>query len=310
MVYVPGSLLQVLETKESVSGQDEMFDREADDDEDVEESSDVEEIQLADARIMQHAEDEAGSDLADAEGSSKDASGEENDDDDVSDDELAVFNAKLAQALRTKPLAEDHVSNDSGDSADEDMNDEQMAAVDAQLVEIFKERKRITSKKSQNKDAKETIINFKCRVLELLEILIKQRHASAFALDILLPLLRVIRTTTSRLVSGKACDLMKDYARLCKGKHVPDVKDKDALLDLLHSVHNEAVKEGSNAFTSACSQASLLIVRILAAQDRENLRQVVAAYASIQERLLFDPQCKVKISFLLDWLNWCAQARK
>ncbi len=266
---------------------------------------------MADASITQlQIEDEAGSDLADAEGSSKDASGEENDDNGVSDDELAAFNAKLAQALRTKPLAEDRASNDSGDSTDEDMNDEQMAAVDAQLVEIFKERKRITSKKSQNKDAKETIINFKCRVLELLEILIKQRHASALALDILLPLLRVIRTTTSKLVSSKACDLMKDYARFCKGKHVPDVKDKDAILDLLHSVHNEAVKEGSNAFTNACSQASLLLVRILAAQDRENLRQVVAAYASIQERLLFDPQCKVKISFLVDWLNWCAQARK
>lgn len=299
----------MLETKESVSGQDEMFDR--DDDADAEEPSSVEDMQLADGSFTQlQTEDEAGSDLADAEESSSYASGEEIDDDGASDDELAAFDAKLAQALDTKLPGEDHADNDSGESTDEDMNDEQMDAVDAQLVEIFKERKKVISKKSQNKDAKETIINFKCRVLELLEILIKQRHASALALDILLPLLRVIRTTTSKLVSSKACDLMRDYARYCKGKHVPEVENKDAILDLLHSIHSEAAKQGSNAFTSACSQASLLIVRILAAQDRENLRQVVAAYASTQELLLFDPQCKVKVSFLLDWLNWCAQARK
>lgn len=286
-----------------------MFDR--DDDADAEEPSSVEDMQLADGSFTQlQTEDEAGSDLVDAEESSSYASGEEIDDDGASDDELAAFDAKLAQALDTKLPGEDHADNDSGESTDEDMNDEQMDAVDAQLVEIFKERKKVISKKSQNKDAKETIINFKCRVLELLEILIKQRHASALALDILLPLLRVIRTTTSKLVSSKACDLMRDYARYCKGKHVPEVENKDAILDLLHSIHSEAAKQGSNAFTSACSQASLLIVRILAAQDRENLRQVVAAYASTQELLLFDPQCKVKVSFLLDWLNWCAQARK
>ncbi len=298
----------MLETKESVSGQEEVFDR--DDDEDAGEPSDVEEIQLADSNFTRlQSEDETNPDLAGAEGSSKDASEEEVDDDGVTDDELAAFDAKLAQALKTKPLGEDPAHNDSGESTDEDMNDEQMEAVDAQLVEIFKERKKITSTKSLKKDAKETIINFKCRVLELLEIFVKQQHASVLALDILLPLLRTIRSTMSKSVSGKACELIRDYARLCKGKQVPHAEDKDAMLEVLHSVHSEAMKEGSNAFTSACSQASLLIVRVLAAQDRANLRQVVAAYSSTQERLLFDPQCKVKVSFFLDWLNWCAQAR-
>ena len=249
--------------------------------------------------------DGSGSDAIDTEDSEEDM-----DDDNAADEELAAFDAKLALALGTKPSGEDPVSDDSANSTDDEMNDEQMEAIDAQLVQVFKEREKITSPKSQKKDAKETFVNFKCRVLELLEIFIKQQHASALALDLLLPLLRVIRNTTSKLVSRKACDLIKDYARLCKGKTVPDVEVRIPLMDMLHSIHSEAMKEGSNAFTSACSQASLLIVRVLAAKDRENLRQVTATYAGTQERLLFDPQCKVKVSFFLDWLNWCAQARK
>ena len=250
-------------------------------------------------------EDEADSDAGDGKEPAEDS-----DDDDTTDGELAAFDAKLALALGTRPPGDDLASNESGESIDEDMNDEQMEAIDAQLVQVFRERKKVTGQKSQKKDAKEAIINFKCRVLELLETFIKQQHASALALDLLLPLLRVIRSTTSKMVSSKACDLIREYARSCKGKNVPDAKNKAPLLDLLHSIHNEAAKEGSNTFTSACSQASLLLVRVLSAQDRNSLRQVTAIYASTQERLLFDPQCQFKVSFFLDWLNWCAQARR
>ena len=283
-----------------MSGQEEIFDR--DDDQSAGDTSDVEEIEMADAEFNQlQAENKVGS---------KVTSEEESDDDHSVDEELAAFNAKLAQALGTRPPGEDLATNASDEMTDEGMNDEQMEAIDAQLVEVFKERKKVTSKKSEKKDAKETIINFKCRVLELLEIFIKQQHASALALDLLLPLLRVIRNTTSKLVSSKACDLVRDYARACRGKNVPDDENKNSLLDVLHSIHQEAMKEGSNAFTGACSHASLLIVRVLATQDRENLRQVTATYATTQERLLFDSQCRVKVSFFIDWLNWCAQAKK
>ncbi len=298
----------MLETSESVSGQEEVFDR--DDDEDAGDSFDIEEIEMTEAGFAQlQAEDEAGSDVSNVEESSNITSEEESDDD-ATDDELATFDAKLAQALGTKPPGEDQISNNSEESTDEDMNDEEMEALDAQLVVVFKERKKVTSKQSQKEDAKKTIINFKCRVLELLEIFVKQRHASTLALDLLLPLLRVIRNTASKLVSTKACDLVRNYARFCKGKNVPGGGSKEVLLELIHSIHSEVTMQGSNAFTNACSHASLLVARVLAAQDRENLRQITATYASTQERLLFDPRCKIKVSFFLDWLNWCAQARR
>lgn len=300
----------MLETKESVSGQEEMFDRD-DDDQDENGSLDVEDIDMADADLAQVSSgDDTDSDEADDKSPSKDAAEDSSHNSDGTDDELAVFDAKLAQALGTR-LAADDVDADSGESSDEDMNDEQMEALDKHLEKVFRERKKVTSQKTEKKNAKETIVNFKCRVLELLEIFVKQKHDGVLALGLLLPVLRVIQTTKSPLVSGKACDLMREYVRLCKGKNLPKVKDedRDGMFCLLQLVHVEAAKQGSNAYTSACSQASLLLVKILAAQDKENLRQAVTVYAKSQERLLLDPRCKMKISFFFDWLNWCVTAK-
>ncbi len=267
------------------------------------EASDVEEVGAADAAsTSSSAEDHSGDDDADSLSDSGDES-------DGPDEELAAFDAKLAQALGTRSGNVDLNAEDSS-SSDEDMDDEEMEALDEHLQKVFQERKKITSKKTEKKDAKETIVNFKCRVLELLEIYVKQQHANSLALSLLVPVLTVLRTTTSPLVSNKACNLMREYSRVCKGDDLPSVEDVNAVFDVVEEVHVEAMKEGSNAHATACSQASLLLIRVLAAHDRECLRRVVKTYAGTLERALFDTSCKVKTSFFTDWQNWCAQARK
>lgn len=289
-------------TKENMLGQGEMFEN---DDEVADSMSDVEQIDTSelvgdDSLIL---DDDS---TADSTNEGSDISSDTGED----DDELAAFDAKLAQALGTGSTKKDGEANSDDEPSDEDMEDEQMEALDEQLAKVFKERKIATSKKSQRKDAKERIINFKCRVLELLEIFIKEQQTNPLGLKLLIPLLTTIRTTQSNLVSKKACDLIREYSRLCKGKNLPTATDQDSTFDLLTATHSEATREGSNAYTSACSQTSLLLVKVLVAQDREHLRRVVLQYAATQERFLFDPQCKVKTSFFSDWLNWCNSARK
>ena len=276
-----------------------MFDRE-DEDEVADSASDVEEVDIAETGSRDSSvgkeTDEGSSDVDAA-------------DSDEVDDELAALNAKLAHVVRTRPGNEDLDAEDSS-SSDEEMTDEQMFELDVSLENIFRERKKVTSKSSEKKDAKENIVNFKCRVLELLEIYIKQEHRNNLGLSLSLPILTLIRTTTSPLVSRKASDVIREYARLCKGDGAPHVEDTESVFGLLESVHTEAMKEGSNAHASACSQASLLLVRVLVAHDRECLRQVVKIYGATQESALFDSGCKVKTSFFTDWLNWCTSARK
>ncbi len=252
-------------------------------------------------------------------GSRSSSAGEETDeatsntdaaDADEEGDELAALNAKLAQIVGTRPGNEDLDAEDTS-SSDEEMTDEQMFELNASLENIFREQKKVTSKKkNEKKDAKENMVNFKCRVLDLLEIYVKQEHGNALALSLILSILTLIRTTTSPLISRRACDVMREYARLCKGDGVPRVEDTESVFGLLEAVHFEAMEEGSNAHASACSQASLLLVRVLVARDRESLRRVVKVYAATQESALFDSGCRVKTSFFTDWLNWCTSARK
>ena len=268
------------------------------------EENDVEIVDMEDATSGSSEEDGDSSDT-DSDGTSESTES----DSDANDAELAAFNAKLAQALGTRPGNEDLTAEDSGRS-DEDMNSEQMEALDDHLKEVFRERKKVKSKKTEKKDAKETIVNFKCRVLDLLEIYVKQQHGNRLALSLLLPLLQCIRKTTDKQVSKQACNAMREYARVCKSDGVPTIEDTNAIFDLLKSVHAEAMKEGSNAYVSACSQASLLLVKVLVAHDRECFRRVLRIYADTQEKAFFDANCKVKPALFTDWQNWFTTARK
>ncbi|KAL8952334.1 MAG: hypothetical protein Q9222_001745 [Ikaeria aurantiellina] len=286
------SMIKVLETKENLAGQDDMFDEAAPetDAEDALSSSDsgVEEVPRAETNGPEYS-------LSEDEGSqTTDTSSEESNSSEEVDEEQVAFHNKLGQTLKTKPLTAGDEAPSSKESSDEDMDDAQMEALDKPLTNVLKEMQEVKNRKKQRKEAKETVVNFKCRVLELIEIFIKQRHTDLLALQVLLPLVTVIRTTTSSLVSSKACNLVRDFSRLCKGREVPRIDDEANAIKLLQAVHEEAGREGSNAHGSACSQASLLLVKTLAAQKKENLRQVVDVYAVTQKSLLLDPKCRVK----------------
>ena len=288
-----------------MTGQSEMFEQDNDDrdsESGFSEASDVEAIDKG--------EDGSASEASDyEEHDAMETSSDEADNVDEQDDELAAFDAKLAQALGTRPGHDDLREGDSS-SSDEDMNDEQMEALDEHLEKIFRERKKLKSKKTEKKDAKEMIINFKSRVLELLEIYVKQQHANIIALDLLLPILTLIRTTTSRVVSSKACNLLREYSKLCKGDGLSKITSVEEMATLLQQIHTEAGRDASNAHASACSQASLLVVRVIVAHDKKSFRRVLEVYGDTQEKFFFDTDCKVKTAFFTDWLNWCTSARR
>ena len=293
----------MLEAKETISGQHDVFEQVdeqiIDSEQSDEEMSDVEVVDVVDR------------DASSNDDATSSASGsQESEDGDGKDAELAEFDAKLAQALGTRRLDQDLAIQEE-ESSDEDMDDDQMAALDAQLETVFKERKKATTNKNERKDAKEAVVIFKSRVLELLEIYIKQQYLNPLALDLLLPLLTLVRTTTSKQVSEKACNLIREYSKLYKLKDrisgEPAIVGKGSLL--MDDIHTAVLKEGSNAYGNACSQASLLAAKIIIANGGMPA-VAVQRYAATQERFLTDPSCHVRTAFFSDWLNWCTSARK
>ncbi|RHZ56958.1 hypothetical protein CDV55_101381 [Aspergillus turcosus] len=293
------SLVSILEAKESLAGQQEMFEQQ--DDEEDEEMMDID-------------EDDSDVEVIDAENSGEDE--DEDDDEDAAsdeegenDEEMAAFEAKLAEALGTHRADQDLNEQTESDS-DADMNDDEMEQVDEQLVKVFRARRDALGQKKDKKDAKENMVNFKNRVLDLLEIYVKKCHSKVLALDLLIPLLRLTRKSTVKQLANKAGSVLREYTKLCKGNALPSLDSAEPVWELLKSIHAEATHSGPPAHASACSQASLLVVKVLVAHDKNAIADVVDVYAATRKEQLLSKKCHVQPQFFSDWNNWCVSASK
>lgn len=310
------SMLDILTQKESLSGQQELFAQgedgegagEADSDDgsaiDVEDMSDVEMVDGEAVGVDGSAE--SGSD-EENDDSDDESSGDDEDADEEDDEELAAFDRKLAEALGTAGFDMDADEDDQ----DSDMDDEQMLAVEPALEKVFKEIKKRSGKKQDNKDAKDNIINFKNRVLDLLTIYVKAQHANILALDILMPLSILIRTTSSKPTAEKAFAVLKNYFDACsKHKSTPPVADSEPILALLTSIHEEMAKDGSKLHANACSRSSLFLAKVLVAMDPKHYSAIATKYAELQEKWWLDPKSKVHGSVFTEWTSWSIATRK
>ncbi|KAH1509618.1 hypothetical protein KXX06_007091 [Aspergillus fumigatus] len=224
------------------------------------------------------------------------------------EEEMAAFEAKLAEALGTHRADQD--LNEQSEGSDADMNDDEMEQIDEQLVKVFRARRDALGQKKDKKDAKENMVNFKNRVLDLLEIYVKKCHSKVLALDLLLPLLRLTRKSTVKQLANKASGVLREYTKLCKGNALPSLDSAEPVWELLKSIHAEAMHSGPPAHASACSQASLLVVKVLVAHDKNALADVVGVYAATRKEQLLSKKCHVQPQFFSDWNNWCVSASK
>ncbi|KKZ67854.1 DNA polymerase phi subunit [[Emmonsia] crescens] len=295
------SLIDVLEAKDTLAGQEEMFENQdmgsdvemvdaenSDDDDD----DDVEEV-------SQEGDDDESEDK------SENSESEEED-----DGELEEFEAKLASALGTHRADRD-LDATSSDSEDASMDDDEMEALDHQIAKVFRARNQVHSKKKEKKDAKETMLNFKNRVLDLLEIYVKKCHSSILALDLLMPLLQLSRKSKAKQIATRASNVLREYTKHCKGAaSIPTIESAEPVWELLKSVHQEATHSAPAAHASSCSQASLLLVKILVAHDKESLSDIVNIYGETRKKQLTSRKCHVQPAFFSDWNNWCVSASK
>jgi len=206
------------------------------------EDSDVE---IVNGELVDHKEDDNTSD--DASSVSKE---EDSDVEDVPD-ELTEFERKLASILNvpgntsSKPKANDN-DNDDDDAAstttDSSMGSSQMEELDTHLSAIFKQRAQsynststpgsgpAPTKAQTQRRAKENIVNFKNRVLDLLSIYLKAGgHRDPKALDCILPLLRCMRETRETQIRNKAGKVLVDsFIAVAKKKGLPAVSTVDA----------------------------------------------------------------------------------
>ncbi|XP_036370853.1 myb-binding protein 1A-like protein isoform X2 [Octopus sinensis] len=164
---------------------------------------------------------------------------EEEEEDEDKDGNAAEANMEVDEDFRQK------VKNALGDAADNtddseeelsDLSDSEMSKYDAALAAAFRSRNRTEIKKASN-DKKQQLITLKIRLLDFIEVLIKQNHKAEIVTLLFRPLLE-LRDSSERnriemTLGEKAIRL---YRQLYKTKVSPDTYSqitKEDLLDLM-----------------------------------------------------------------------------
>lgn len=300
-------MTDVLESDESLRGQQQLFDQDPENgdlmegDSDDELDSDVEVVDMNgdEGHINSHLAEE-NSNYDDDE---EEAESDDDDDEEVDDEDAKKLDEALAKALGSHVMKEGDEESDS----DADMSDSEMMALDSKLVEIFSQRKKVPNKKQEQKDAKETMVNFKSRVLDLLDIYVKKQATNPLAFGLLLPLLQLVRTTKTKQLADKAHDIIlafsKAFRTAKKHENAPtvNISEKSKLLKIIHL---EASKDPSHMFARAASSASLLVASSMYRADKGSVKKIAGVYRDSQVAWV-EGEVKMQAAFFVEWVNWC-----
>jgi DNA polymerase phi len=305
------SLIDILDTEENLEGQKELFnqgDEEDEEDGSSDDEGDDSDVEMVDGEV---GDEDAASDASDS--ASSDTDSDESDDDaDEEDAELADFDNKLAMMLQTsKPNLDGDAAEETSDESD--MDDEQMMALDPQLSKIFQQRSKTTSKKKERVDAKQNVVQFKSRVLDLLAIYMEKQYSNPLTLDILLPALRRTRANANKQTAEKAAKMLKTFldTRTKRKAPLPKPENVDDVWELLRGIHEEAkLGGGAKVHADACSSASLHVVKVLVGLDKGNYAGVVEVYAETQKEWFADKKSPLQPVLFTQFQNWSLNARQ
>lgn len=301
------SLIDILSQKENLAGQQELFaqnedgdkgnDDASDEDEDAVDVEDISDVEIVNGNVV-----EKGGEDEDENEDEESSSEEDSEASEGNEDEEAAFDRKLADALGTTGMEEDEDEDGS------DMDDDQMMALEGHLTNIFKERKKNSSKRQENKDAKENIVHFKNRVLDLLLVYIKSQYANPICMDVIHPLVTLTRTTSNPPTAKKALDVLEQYFDFCKKhKSLPSLEGAKPCKHLLKAIFEEMKLGGSKLHATACSRSALFLAKVLLTLDEKHRRTVDLLYLDLRDEWRADAKSKIHGSLFNDWHNWSMQ---
>ncbi|KAJ4394508.1 DNA-directed DNA polymerase [Gnomoniopsis smithogilvyi] len=310
-------LTDTLAASESAEGLRALFDTDADmedaeeadgsDDNDDESGldSDVEIVDLEDA---EEADEDSASE--DGEEDSEEDDDEDEEGDNKKTDQYKALDDDLAKLLNSHRLDQDKDAASSDD--DSDVSDSEMMALDDRISAAFKMRMKDASKKKENRDAKETVVNFKHRALDLLAIFARKEAANPLALKLLVPLLQLMHTTKTRDLVKKAGNIIAELPKAQKklrGNKEGEEQEVDAVMDeveltqLLEEIHEEIKKDDSHAYAKAASTASLLVVNAILTKDVGLFQTIWNQYGSLATQWATHGRFQFS-TIITDWTSW------
>uniref|UniRef100_A0A8D2D3R0 MYB binding protein 1a n=1 Tax=Sciurus vulgaris TaxID=55149 RepID=A0A8D2D3R0_SCIVU len=255
----PHALQLVLDVLNPETNQDE--------DDNVVVTDDSDEKQLKDAENENKDSEDNQNSESEADSEEEEESEEEERDEDVDPN----FRQQLMAVLQAgKALGEV-----DGEEDEEELGDEAMMALDQNLASLFAEQKlRIQARRDEkNKQQKEKTLRraFQIRVLDLIEVLVTKHPENPLVLELLEPLLNIIRRSMrSSSTAKQEQDLLQKTARifmhhLCRARrYCHDLGDR---AEALHTQVEQLVQQASRQADSSVAlyyfNASLYLLRVL-----------------------------------------------
>ncbi|KAL5621433.1 hypothetical protein BROUX41_006333 [Berkeleyomyces rouxiae] len=318
------ALVAVLDTSEDMEGQRALFenpdemelDEEASDNEDKADD-DAEVVDLDDmsvdgdsglvAQISTVKASDSGSDSGSESESEFESESEIEDD----GEDHEAFDKKLAAVLGTHRADADA---DASSGSESDMSDSEMLALDDKIAAAFKSRRNeMAPSRKATAAAKEATLNFKHRVLDLLDIFVRAQAAAPLAFGLLAPLVALVNRTASKPLASRAVDVLLTHQKTLRKELAAGAAGQassrlqvDGLLVELHRLHDTIGAQHNNSaqFAKAASTASLAVASALYALDKEAIEHVVMEYGVAQTGWI-SGRIKIHASFFSTWLNWC-----
>ncbi|KAG4304561.1 hypothetical protein PORY_001954 [Pneumocystis oryctolagi] len=226
-------------------------------------------------------------------------------------DEDIIENFSEIENIKTDNELENAVENvlsipnkDVGNNSEESMDDEQMFELDKHITNILKQKK---ERNKKNINIKNNIIEFKNKVLDILDIFLKIRSQEPIILKLIMPLLTLIRTTSSDIISNKARNLIGN--RLCKAKIDLYNVNIDVIFDILKQIHKDGLKIKKNVIGTAHSQCSIFLVKMIISKDINLMTRILEVYSDTFNNWITKKRIKLHASLFTDLVNWGNQFR-
>ncbi|KAK9456870.1 DNA polymerase phi-domain-containing protein [Dipodascopsis uninucleata] len=306
----------VLYSKENLSGQNELFSLNSDD-EDEESSS-------------EQGEDEDEDEIR--------SMGDESEDDEDQNDEEAMKNDILFQEALSKllkvPVRQNENDNDEDDEDededDEDMDDDQMLALDDKLASMFKDRvsgserkRRIETKKTLEKRAKEMIVYAKMRVIDLLTTLIRciggkskrpDETGGFLIMSMIIPLLDLVKSTSNSSLRDRAVNILRsDIVKI--DFELKDESTVEILYGLLNDVLQKLPHNTSKVHSSCISSSSTMICKILMRSSTngeaksDTLARLIDVYSGLMTAWALNKNVPISEAIFIDFIRWLSSQR-
>ncbi|KAI8907298.1 DNA polymerase phi-domain-containing protein [Gorgonomyces haynaldii] len=211
---------------------------------------------------------------------------EEEDDDEMDEDEEEEEEEEEPVDEELKQKIQEALGNDEEEELS-DLDDDQMAQFDEKLAEIFKQKRDI---KAEQRDAKQTVMNFKLRVIDFIEIFIKTCPTSPLILKTIDPLLTLYQESSKqdgqKALSQKLMTLL--MSKLCKPKDLPEISDVEEAFVLLEKLHDRMRKLSNTSTHPTLVALSVYLVKVIsvAQQQTPAKKQKKEKQMSHQDRIL------------------------